>query len=83
MGRRVKLRASRSTWETVEEQPDGSVVVSFTAPDLAWAASSVLAYGPLVTVEEPEELRDMVRQWAQAIVNQSGAEAARPVLSEG
>ena len=74
---------NRTYWETVEEQPDGSVVVSFTAPDLAWAASSVLAYGPLVTVEEPEELRDMVRQWAQAIVNQSGAEAARPVLSEG
>ena len=58
---------SRPTWETVEEQPDGSVVVSFTAPDLAWAASSVLAYGPLVTVEEPEELRKMVVEWVKEI----------------
>jgi predicted DNA-binding transcriptional regulator YafY len=54
-------------WETVVEQPNGSVVVTFNAPDLAWAASSVLAYGPLVTVEEPEELRKMVMEWVREI----------------
>jgi predicted DNA-binding transcriptional regulator YafY len=59
--------ANRSYWEAVEEQSDGAVVVSFAAPDLAWAASSVLAYGSLVTVLEPEDLRRMVGQWAQAI----------------
>jgi predicted DNA-binding transcriptional regulator YafY len=81
-GQRVRMRFSpqaanvalgnRSSWEAVEEQPDGSVVVSFTAPDLAWAASSVLVYGPLVTVEEPEELRKIVREWAQAIEEKYG-----------
>jgi predicted DNA-binding transcriptional regulator YafY len=62
--------ANRSFWETVEEQPDGSVVVTLLAPDLGWAASSVLAYGPIVTVLEPPELRQMVGEWAKAISKQ-------------
>ena len=59
---------NRSLWDTLEELPGGSVVVCFTAPDLAWAASTVLAYGPLVTVEEPQELRKMVLDWVKEIV---------------
>ena len=46
---------------------DGSVLVTMTTPDLNWAASSALAYGPLVTVLEPEILREMVADWARAI----------------
>lgn len=57
-------RANRGYWETLEEQPDGSVMVTLSAPDLEWAASSALAYGPLVTVLEPAELRRIVRDWA-------------------
>ena len=49
--------------------PDGTVHVTLTAPDLNWAASSILAYGPLVTVLEPAALRQMVAEWAQAIVH--------------
>jgi predicted DNA-binding transcriptional regulator YafY len=60
-------RANRSYWATLDEGPDGSVEVTFLAPDLVWAASSALAYGPLVTVLEPSELRQMVSEWAQAI----------------
>ena len=60
-------RSNRSYWETIEEQPDGCVVVTFLAPDLGWAASSALAYGPVVTELERMELRQMVSEWAQAI----------------
>lgn len=61
--------ADRSYWEAVEEEPDGGVVVTMAAPDLGWAASSALAYGPQVTVLEPEVLRQMVAGWAQAVVD--------------
>ena len=60
-------RSNRSSWEALEEQPDGSVVVTLLTPDLGWAASTALAYGPLVTVLEPSELRKKVSEWAQAI----------------
>jgi predicted DNA-binding transcriptional regulator YafY len=59
--------ANRLYWETAEEQPDGSVIVTLLAPDLGWAASTVLAYGPIVTVLEPPELRQMVGEWAKSI----------------
>jgi len=59
--------ANRASFEAVEQQPDGSVLATFSVPDLDWAASSVLAYGPIVTVLEPEELRRKVKAWAQAI----------------
>lgn len=64
---------SRFYWESLEEQSDGSVVVSFAAPDLEWAASSVLAYGPIVEVLDPPELRRMVAKWAQVIVQRYSA----------
>jgi predicted DNA-binding transcriptional regulator YafY len=56
--------ANRSSWEQIEQHPDGSVWVTLLSPDLAWAASSVLAFGPGVSVLEPTELREMVRAWA-------------------
>ena len=61
-------RLNRPFWESFEEKPDGSVVVTASAPDLNWAASSVLAYGPGVEVLDPPELRQIVRDRAQAIV---------------
>ncbi|MBN1429829.1 MAG: YafY family transcriptional regulator [Anaerolineae bacterium] len=61
---------SQAAWEALEEYPDGSVVVTLTTPDLYWAASSALAYGPWVTVLEPEALRCIVAEWAQAIAGQ-------------
>ena len=56
-------------WESVDQQPDGSLIVTMNAPDLNWAASSVLAYGPTVEVLEPEELRLAVKKWALEIVD--------------
>ena len=58
---------NRAMWQTCEEQPDGSIVVAVTVPDLNWAASTALSFGPIVTVLEPEELRRMVSEWARAI----------------
>ncbi|MBN1309965.1 MAG: YafY family transcriptional regulator [Anaerolineae bacterium] len=63
---------NRAYWDALKEQPDGSVVVTMSTLDLYWAASSALAYGPSVTVLEPEELRRMVAEWAQAIAKQYG-----------
>jgi predicted DNA-binding transcriptional regulator YafY len=74
---RVRLRFAAATahlavnnqpwWEAVEPQADGSVLVTLALPDLLWAASLALSYGPAVTVEEPEELRRLVGEWAQAV----------------
>lgn len=57
----------RAFWETVDEQPDGSVVVTFAAPDLEWPARVALGYGPHAVVLEPEELRCLVSERARAI----------------
>jgi predicted DNA-binding transcriptional regulator YafY len=63
-------RQSQSYWETLEEEGNGSVVVTFPAPNLEWAASTALAYGPLVEVLEPLALREMVHEWASAAAAQ-------------
>ncbi len=60
-------RYNQAYWETLEGQPDGSVMVTMNVPDLTWAAASVLAYGPLVTVLEPAALRRMLAEWTHAI----------------
>ncbi len=55
------------SWDALEEEPGGSLVVTYSSPNLQWAASTVLAYGPLVTVLEPAELRHMLKDWIQAM----------------
>ena len=57
----------KSYWDSSKVLPDGSVEVVFSAPNLEWAASNVLAYGPSVIVESPPELRDLVEDWSQEI----------------
>ncbi|MEW5872657.1 MAG: YafY family protein [Chloroflexota bacterium] len=61
---------SRPLWDTLKEQPDGGLVVTFSAPDFAWAASTILSFGPAVTVLEPVELRRVVQEWAQGVLRQ-------------
>lgn len=77
---RVELRFSpagaevaqmnRASWEQLEEQPDGSLVVTLCAPNAIWATSTALAYGPLVEVLNPPEVRQMVIAQAQALLTQ-------------
>lgn len=59
-------KVGRGYWEVFVEEPDGSVAVTFSAPDVYAAASNALAYGPAVTVLEPPEVRQMVHEWARA-----------------
>lgn len=61
---------NRAYWDAVDQQPDGSVTITMSTPDLQWAASTALAYGPIATVLEPEELRRMVSEWAEAVAAQ-------------
>lgn len=63
-------RDSTLAWEKIEEQPDEGVIVTFLASDVIWATSWALSYGPGVTVLEPEEVRQSVCAWAQAILGQ-------------
>lgn len=58
----------RANWDTMDEQPDGSVVVTFTAPTLEWPVRVALGYGPDVVVLEPDELRLLVIQRTRAVV---------------
>lgn len=60
---------NRLNWDSFEEQPDGSVLVTSSAPDLNWAASNCLAYGPLVEALDPPELRKLLGEWALALAN--------------
>jgi predicted DNA-binding transcriptional regulator YafY len=61
-------RTNRATWDSYEEHPDGSVEVTLSAPDLIWAASSALVYGPAVEVLAPSQLRRLLGEWARAIL---------------
>jgi predicted DNA-binding transcriptional regulator YafY len=70
-------------WETVDEQPDGSMIVEFSAPTVAWAASTALAYGPAVTVLEPKALRRMVAEWSTDVAKQYAADFDLASRSEG
>lgn len=60
------VRSNLKLWEEITEHPDGSLVVTMTAPDLPWLTSMTLGFGTMVTVIEPPELRKMVREWAQS-----------------
>jgi len=63
------IRSNRFLWESIQEEQDGSIVTTQTAPDLYWMASVVMSFASLVTVLEPPELQEMVRDWAQATAN--------------
>jgi predicted DNA-binding transcriptional regulator YafY len=59
------VTSNHTYWESIEEQSDGSLIVTFSAPTLEWAASTTLAYGPVVEALEPPELRRMVAEWIE------------------
>ncbi len=56
--------ANLADWESVQENPDGGIDVTLSAPDLYWLASLVLGFSTWVTVLDPPELRALVREWA-------------------
>jgi predicted DNA-binding transcriptional regulator YafY len=60
----------RSYWDSMESQSDGSLIVTFGAQDINYAASTIMSYGPLVEVLEPEELQQTLYEWATAVIEQ-------------
>ena len=64
------VKSNLLLWESVTQNPDGSMVVTLTSPDLPFLASMTLSFAHWVTVLEPPELRAMVREWAQKIASQ-------------
>ena len=69
----LRPSSSRSRWMTgcngrrSSRSPMGRSSSTLAVPDMEWAASTVLAYGPIVEVLEPPELRQMVAERAEAI----------------
>jgi predicted DNA-binding transcriptional regulator YafY len=59
---------NQAQWDTLEEQPDGSIIVTFAIPEMEVAANIIMNYGYLAVVLEPEDLRELVRERARAIV---------------
>jgi predicted DNA-binding transcriptional regulator YafY len=62
---------NRSWWEALEEQPDGSLIVTMVNHDVLWVSSIVLSFGPAVEVLEPDEVKQQVIAWAQAVIDQA------------
>ncbi|MFO7680594.1 MAG: YafY family protein [Chloroflexota bacterium] len=60
----------RSYWQSMSPQPDGSLIVTFGAQDMNYAASTILSYGPLVEVLAPAVLRQTLHEWATAVAEQ-------------
>ncbi len=57
----------RIMWNSVEEQPDGSLIATVKLPNLEIAVHTVLSYGFYVEVLGPNELRKLVAEQAQAV----------------
>ncbi len=71
---------SRSLWRTITSQPDGSVIATLTSPTLEWAASTILAFGALVEVVEPIELRRLVAKWAGQVAKKYTSSAQENLI---
>lgn len=63
------VKSNLSMWESTQENKDGSMDVTLTAPDLRWLASITLSFANWVTVQEPPELKSLVQEWAQATLD--------------
>jgi predicted DNA-binding transcriptional regulator YafY len=62
-----EAREGGASWDTAEEQPDGSLIVTFGAAEPEWAARVALWYGHDAEVLEPEEMRQRLHEWARAV----------------
>lgn len=59
-----------SWWNSIMENEDGSVEVTFTTTDWDWTARNILGFGPGVKVIHPEHLAQLVGRMAEAIHSQ-------------
>lgn len=64
---------NRSQWDALEEQPDGSIIITFEIPDIEVAATIVMSYGYLAHILEPAELRELVGQRAREMADRQAS----------
>jgi len=58
----------RTLWNSVEEQPDGSLIATVKLPNLEMATHMVLYYGSHAEVLAPDELRELVAEQARRVL---------------
>jgi predicted DNA-binding transcriptional regulator YafY len=64
----ASIAADNATlWESQTTADDGSVEVTFSAPDLEWAVSMVLSFSGAAVALAPAEVRELVRRRASLI----------------
>ncbi|HEX2981829.1 MAG TPA: YafY family protein [Anaerolineaceae bacterium] len=63
----LTARDHQPLWDALEEQPDGSVQVTYGASDLEWAANIAMRFVHEATVWEPEALRVLLRERGERI----------------
>ncbi|HZU86995.1 MAG TPA: YafY family protein [Anaerolineaceae bacterium] len=63
-------RENRLSWESLQEQPDGSLLAKMQSWNIPWAVSLAFSYGPGVTVLDPPEAVEAARQWANTLAAQ-------------
>ena len=75
----VKLRFNKNivnriietTWhpsQTIEVQPDGSIIMSFKVRDVAYFRAFILGFGDDVEVLEPETLREQIKSLVFSLI---------------
>ena len=62
------VRDTSIGWTEIEQQADGSLLASLPASDLIFAASMLISFGPAVTILEPNDLKQMVAEWARMLL---------------
>jgi proteasome accessory factor B len=72
---KVAANVAEVNWhraQQVQFEPDGSAVFSATVDGIGEISWWIIGYGDQVEVLDPPELRDRVRQMAQAVVERYG-----------
>jgi predicted DNA-binding transcriptional regulator YafY len=72
------VRSRTGRWATVEEETDASCTVRISTDSLDWAAFGLVSIGADFRVEEPPELVEHLRVWAEHLTRAAGRRAARP-----
>ena len=65
-------RSQAIYWSSLEDQPDGGLVVTFPSFDMEYAAATALSYEALAEVLEPPSLRRLVAERARAVAAMYG-----------
>lgn len=71
-------RENKLSWQSLQEQPDGALIVQMPSWDIPWAVSLAFSYGPGVQVIDPPEAVAVAQEWAKAIAAQYAKDQTSP-----